>query len=199
MERSRKSYTGAALVGAIATLLLAAVVIVLVAYTGAYNVAASEGHTAAVGWLLETTTERSVRIRVDDVPDEDRLARADLSAGAEEYKSMCQECHGGPGAEPESWSRGMLPRPPPLAEEASEWSAEEVVWIVRHGMKFTGMPAFGEDHDDEALWNIAAFVTELPAMTPAEYRQRGASHSHTNAAPQAEERARVTVRSEGER
>lgn len=77
----------------------------------------------------------------------------------------------------------MKPRPPHLVEAASEWSAGEVKWIVEHGLKYTGMPSFGTDHDDATLWNIAAFVKRLPGMTPAQYHAFGPAHEHGAAAP----------------
>jgi cytochrome c553 len=109
------------------------------------------------------------------------LAAADITAGTGEYKSMCEHCHGGPGVEPAAWSRGMKPRPPHLVEAAREWSAGEVKWIIENGIKYTGMPAFGADHDDATLWSIAAFVKCLPGMTPEQYRAFGPAHAYGTA------------------
>jgi mono/diheme cytochrome c family protein len=56
-------------------------------------------------------------------------------------------------------------------------------WIVKHGLKMTGMPAWAE-HSDEELWATVAFIKKLPGMTPEEYgklviasRAHGAHHS----------------------
>ena len=104
-----------------------------------------------------------------------------IEAGAGEYKETCQHCHAGPGVERAGWASGMRPRPPHLAEAAAEWSLAEVFWLARHGVKMTGMPAFGPTHDDRTLWSIAAFVKELPAMTPERYAALGGGeggHAH---------------------
>jgi hypothetical protein len=42
----------------------------------------------------------------------------------------------------------------------------------------TGMPAFGPSHDDHTLWGIAAFVSELLAMSPERYKQIGGTSEH---------------------
>lgn len=173
MEESRKHFIRGGLAGALAILLLVLAVGVAVAYTGAYDMAASSGHTAGMRWFLDTTMRTSVGRRADEQPP----ARADAAAGAAEYKAMCEHCHGGPGVEPAAWSRGMLPQPPHLTDAARDWEPAEIFWIMRHGVKYTGMPAFGEGHDDETLWNIAAFVEDLPAMTPADYHAHG-GHQH---------------------
>jgi mono/diheme cytochrome c family protein len=75
--------------------------------------------------------------------------------------------------EREEWASGMRPRPPELVEVAGEWEAREVFWIAKHGIKLSGMPAFGPTHEDATIWNIAAFVKALPAMTPEEYARYG--------------------------
>jgi mono/diheme cytochrome c family protein len=86
---------------------------------------------------------------------------------------MCEHCHAGPGVERAAWAAGMRPRPPHLTEKAAGWSPQEVFWIVKHGVRMTGMPAFGPSHDERTLWAIAAFVKELPAMTPERYAELG--------------------------
>ena len=182
MQQSRKSFLKGVLAGLVGAVLLLFLGAIAVAYTGAYDIAASRGHTAGVRWLLDTTMHQSIRRRAPEGDAAQPLADADSEAGAAEYKAMCEYCHGGAtGVEPAAWSRGMLPQPPHLREAAREWDPAEVVWIVQHGVKYTGMPAFGEDHDAQVLWNIAAFVKNLPAMTAADYRRAGSSaagHAH---------------------
>ena len=77
----------------------------------------------------------------------------------------------------------MVPDPPDLAHAAEEWSTAEIFWIVKHGIKMSGMPPFGDGHEDRTIWNIAAFVDRLPAMTPEQYRaatggDAGSGHTH---------------------
>lgn len=179
-DRSRHLLLGATL-GALATLLALFIAVLVVAYGGVYDIAASRDHSAPVRWFLDRAMHSSVRSHADPAAPA-MLAAADMAAGAGEYRSMCEHCHGGPGVEPAGWSRGMKPRPPHLVEAASEWSAGEVRWIVEHGIRASGMPAFGADHDAATLWNITAFVTRLPGMTPAQYRAYGPAHAYGAAA-----------------
>jgi mono/diheme cytochrome c family protein len=51
-----------------------------------------------------------------------------------------------------------------------DWSTANLFWIVKNGIKMTGMPAFGPTHDDKTIWNIVAFVNQLPNMTAEQYR-----------------------------
>jgi mono/diheme cytochrome c family protein len=166
--RTTSVLTGLA-AGAAALLLLLAAVGLVVVYTGAYNVAATEEHTSFVRWAFATTFRSSVQQRAADLIPPEGITPSMLETGASDYKAMCEHCHGGPGAERSEWASGMRPRPPYLAEAAPHWELREVFWLVRHGARMTGMPAFGPTHDERTLWGIAAFVKELPAMTPEAY------------------------------
>jgi mono/diheme cytochrome c family protein len=163
--------------GAAGATALAAVVGLGLVYTGAYNVAATEEHTSLGHWALDTSFRNSVKARADGLTPPEITPQM-LEAGAASYKAMCAHCHGGPGVERADWAGGMRPRPPHLAEAAAHWETRDVFWIAKHGVKMTGMPAFGATHDDEALWSVAAFVKALPGMTPDRYGALGAQAGH---------------------
>ena len=180
------------LLGMLASPLLALLIAILVIRAGGYNVAATEPHTAVGEWALETSFTRSVRRAASDIAAPE-LSRAMIDAGAPEYKAMCAHCHGGVGERRAQWAEGMRPKPPELASAADEWSAAEVFWLVKHGAKMTGMPAFGPTHDDATIWNIAAFVKALPEMPEAQYaaypsehgggEESAGGHSHAEGTP----------------
>lgn len=164
-----------AAIGAAGMLLVLAVVALLTIETGGYDVAADARHETPVEWALTTTMRNSVQARAADL-EAPAFTDAMVAAGAGEYKAMCQHCHGGVGAARAEWAHGMRPMPPALAGAADEWAPREIFWIVKHGIKMTGMPAFGGSHDDPTLWNIAAFVAALPAMDAARYAAYPADH-----------------------
>ena len=108
-----------------------------------------------------------------------------LTHGASEYQAMCVPCHGTPGGSRGEFGRGMKPEPPDLAHTAREMKLREVFWVVHHGIRHTGMPAFGATHSQDDLWAIATFVERFDEMTSAEFQQwiekaggDSASHSH---------------------
>src|SRR4029450_9687825 len=73
-----------------------------------------------------------------------------------------------PGMERTEISRGLYPRAPELRRKTDLTPAEQF-WIVKHGVKMTGMPAWGVTHNDELLWDVVAFVRKLPELTPEQY------------------------------
>ena len=177
MDKTRKSFGAGVAAGTAGLLLLVAVIGLIVIATGAYNVASTEEHSSLGRWAFDTTFHRSVEARAADIAAPPNLV-AMIERGASEYKAMCQHCHGGAGVDRDEWANGMRPLPPHLTEEAPEWEAKEVFWLVKHGAKMTGMPAFGPTHDDETIWGIVSMVKELPAMTPERYAALGEQRGH---------------------
>jgi len=138
-------------------------------YAGLYNIAADVPHPQPVYWLYETVRDRSVAVRARDIvvpTDLDDAKR--ISTGAGLYAEMCSGCHLAPGMKRTEISRGLYPRAPELRRQTDLTPAEQF-WIVKHGVKMTGMPAWGVTHDDELLWNVVAFVRKLPVLTPEQY------------------------------
>ena len=66
-------------------------------------------------------------------------------------------------------SRGLYPRAPELRRGSSLSPAEEF-WVVKHGIRATGMAAWGVTHDDALLWDVVAFLRKLPELTPDQYQ-----------------------------
>lgn len=156
--------------GIVGTILLAIAVWLIVVYSGAYNVAASNRHTDVVRWTLDTTMHRSVANRAGGVELPENFSGEQVAAGAGHYASSCALCHGAPGQEPAEWSRGMRPEPPHLVEAATEWTPEEIHWLVTNGIRMSGMPAFGQRHGPEEIMALTAFTSALPGLSPDDYR-----------------------------
>jgi hypothetical protein len=71
---------------------------------------------------------------------------------------------------------GLYPKPPQW-REFDMLDSSKAFWIVKHGIKMSGMPAWGKSMNDEHIWNIVAFLRKLPELTPAAYEGLVASSS----------------------
>jgi mono/diheme cytochrome c family protein len=156
----------------LALLLVIALAVLLFIYSGVYNVAASSPDTGLVAWALRTTQERSVHRAYESLEGKVTIPRLDdpamIQSGFVHYHEMCLTCHGGPGIKASEIGQGLNPFPPELTKEAEE--PLESFWIVKHGIKMTGMPAFGGTHTDDEIWAIVAFLDRLPKLSPEEYQ-----------------------------
>ena len=139
-------------------------------YSGIYDVAADVPHTKSVFWLLTTARERSIAVRAKDIEVPSDLADPKrIGLGAGQYAEMCSSCHLAPGMKRTEIARGLYPRAPELRRGSDLTPAEEF-WVVKHGLKMTGMPAWGVTHDDDVLWSVVAFLRKLPELTPDQYQ-----------------------------
>ena len=139
--------------------------------SGLYNVAARTGHWEITRAFLEFALRRSVAthsLGTEVPPLDDR----DLVAlGAGHFASGCAPCHGAPDRPANPIVRQMLPQPPDLSHAAQNWRDRELFWIVRNGLKYTGMPAWAAPQRVDEVWSVVAFLRQLPAMTPGRYAE----------------------------
>jgi len=139
-------------------------------YSGAYNVAADEPHWPITERILHALRERSIETRARELVPPDLRDEKRVVAGAGHYAEMCASCHLAPGIADTELRQGLYPKPPELASRAPG-DPRESFWIAKHGIKLTGMPAWGSTHDDETLWNVVAFLQALPGMDEKRYRE----------------------------
>lgn len=156
------------------TLVIVAVLAVIgtigFAYSGFYDVSASSPHSGLVSWLLSTTSHASIERQASRVSVPDLSDTALAREGVNDFDAMCVGCHGAPGKNPEAMGRGLNPPAPDLAETAAHMNSAELFWVTKHGIKMTGMPAWGATHDDDALWPVVAFMTLLPELDADAYQ-----------------------------
>ena len=143
----------------------------LFAWSGIYSVAASRGHWTIVEYFLAFVMRNSVerRAALIESPPLDDEALILLGAGA--YHSGCAWCHGAPGIPTNPVTRAMLPAPPELSERLRAWNDEELFWIVQHGIKYTGMPAWPSQRRQDEVWAVVAFLRRIEDLDAQGYRE----------------------------
>ena len=151
----------------IAFLLLAAVGFV---YSGFYDISATDQHLAPTYHAIRKTMQRSVERRAKDIDVPPLGAPAQLERGLSLYRAHCVQCHGAPGIAPEPFALGLTPLPTPLARSGLDRTSAELYWVLKHGIKMTGMPAWQFRMADDDLWAVVAFLKQLPLLSVAEYQ-----------------------------
>jgi cytochrome c553 len=143
---------------------------VLVAWSGLINVAASRGHWALVSWFLELAMRSSIRTHSLGVGQSPPLGDSELvRLGAGHFAGGCAPCHGAPGEPRSPITLRMLPPPTDLTKAIPTWQPHQLFWIVKHGVKYTGMPAWAAEQRNDEVWAIVAFLLELPGLSAAGY------------------------------
>ncbi|HSN18215.1 MAG TPA: cytochrome c [Gammaproteobacteria bacterium] len=162
----------------IATVIKLAIVIVLLcaaatvgyAYSGLYDVAASEPDNAVMRWLLVTVRDHSIERRAAAIEVPPLTDPQLIQEGFEHYHEMCVSCHLAPGVESSEIRLGLNPQPPVLTQRVPHTSPARLFWVIKNGVKMSGMPAWGTSHSDQMIWAMVAFLEKMPTMTPAEYQ-----------------------------
>lgn len=152
-----------------ATLAVVVIAFGIFIWSGVYNVAADVPHWGATVSLLTLVRNRSITAHADGIVvpnlDDPKL----ISMGARHYAEMCTGCHLAPGMEGSELREGLYPKPPVLYKVGIKDPAR-AFWIIKHGIKMTAMPAWGQSHSDQKIWAMVAFLKQLPTLSPAQYK-----------------------------
>ena len=101
------------------------------------------------------------------------IARAPdiIAAGRAHFADHCAACHANDGSGDTAFGRGLFPRPPDMRlAHTQNLSDGELFYIIEHGIRFTGMPAFGSDDGAtaEGSWHLVHFIRHLPDLSEPE-------------------------------
>ncbi len=172
----------------VTVVVLAAIVVLGAAayvYSGAFNIAATEHHSDLVYAVLDTFRMRSIKAHAAGIqPPPDLGSQTRVVNGTSHFAEHCAMCHSAPGVKAQDLAEGMYPKPPVLTDTAKRYTPGELFWILKNGIKMSGMPSWG-DHGDDDLWNTVAFLEKLPGMSEQDYGklemasvQAGGHHMH---------------------
>jgi cytochrome c553 len=154
-----------------ATALAALVLLALaIGWSGAVNVAASSGHWKVTEWFLHWVMRNSVRTHSFVQAPKDAADTSGLVSAAGHFAASCAACHGAPGQRASPVMKAATPPAPDLAVNARQWSDRQLFWILEHGVKFSGMPAWPAAGRQDEIRRMVAFVRRLPTMSAAEYQ-----------------------------
>jgi mono/diheme cytochrome c family protein len=142
----------------------------------------------AIAGGLELARNRAIARSAEDVRVPSDLGEAErVRRGAGNYAAMCAECHLRPGLRDSEIRKGLYPAPLDLAndgeaEKRDGATSKARYWVIKHGIKGTGMAAWGRAGlTDDDIWNLVAFLQVLPSMAPGEYAEwvdASPGHSH---------------------
>jgi mono/diheme cytochrome c family protein len=98
-----------------------------------------------------------------------------LADGRAHFADHCALCHGNDGRGETEIGKGLYPKAPNMRDhETQELTDGELFYIIKNGVRFTGMPAWGDPEsttDDESNWKLVHFIRHLPKLTAAEVQE----------------------------
>lgn len=137
-------------------------------WSGLLDVRASTGHWRITDLFLHWVMRSSVRtaaLGTDPPP----FTPGMLPLAAGHYEIGCAGCHGSPAIPRPSAAVNMLPPPPDLKDVEANWTDGELFEIVRHGVRYTGMPAWPAQQREDEVWAMVAFIRQYPRLSGPAY------------------------------
>jgi mono/diheme cytochrome c family protein len=121
-------------------------------------------------WAAHTSLDATLAREAPKNPNPVALTDANLVAGINLYGQHCAICHGTAKGEASASpiAKGEYPAPPQLATDGVEEDPEGYsFWIIAHGIRWTGMPAWRGTLNDEQIWTLALFLKHMDKLPPA--------------------------------
>jgi mono/diheme cytochrome c family protein len=94
-----------------------------------------------------------------------------LQESARHFADHCASCHGNDGSGNTEMGKNLYPRVPDMRlSDTQQLSDGEIYYIIHNGVRWTGMPAWGEaDNDnDQDSWKLVLFIRHLPSLSAGE-------------------------------
>ena len=120
---------------------------------------------------VDASTEKRAPRSSDPVaPTDDNIA-----AGAKLYLDHCAGCHGIPSNPDSQFSRSFYPAVPAFFKDSPDMPEAQNFYIVQHGIRWTGMPAWGQTLSDDQIWQVVLFLSNIEKLPPAAQKLFGNS------------------------
>jgi plastocyanin/mono/diheme cytochrome c family protein len=88
---------------------------------------------------------------------------------SDHFDDHCAVCHGSDGRGHSEFGNRMYPPVPDLADPAIQSMRDGALFsIIQNGVRWTGMPAFRQEHTDDDTWKLVSFVRHVPQLKPSE-------------------------------
>ena len=145
-------------------------------YSGLYDVSATSGHNPLVAWVLHKTYLQSLHRHAASIQvPSDLMSVGNVEAGARFYRDTCMACHGAPGQKLSPIGQGIVPPAPQLLSATRRNNPHMMFWVIKNGVKMTGMPAFGKTQDDQTIWDLTAFLYKGRGISAQDFAKLSAA------------------------
>ncbi len=112
---------------------------------------------------LDNAVERHAPRLNSPVPPTDE----NLIEGLKLYTMNCAGCHGRIDRQPSTLEKSFYPPAPNLILHPPDDEEWHVFYVIRTGVRYTGMPAWDKTFSEPDMWKLAAFLTRVNKLPPA--------------------------------
>lgn len=112
---------------------------------------------------LDASVERHAPRVNNPVPPTDE----NLIQGLKIYTMNCALCHGGLDRKPVDLGQSFYPPAPNLILDPLDDPEFHVFYVIRTGVRYTGMSSWEKTLSEPDMWKVATFLTRVEKLPPA--------------------------------
>lgn len=111
--------------------------------------------------------DASVDRRASDIKNPVQPTDDNLLAGMNIYQQNCAGCHGDIQHAHQPFGVSFYPRAPQFVEDAPDMPENQNFYIIQHGIRLSGMPAWAQILDEQKIWKVTTFLSHMDKLPPA--------------------------------
>ncbi len=154
------------ILGILVTIAVAVCAALFIAETGRVSMRADQSPSSLekrlAGGAMDASVNRHAPERKNPLPADD----ATFLAGAKVYADRCAMCHGDPAHPDSPLAHSFYPRPPQFMTDAADMGDSDNYYIIQHGIRWTGMPAWEKVLSDNEIWQVVTFIGHMGNLPP---------------------------------
>lgn len=116
--------------------------------------------------LAMPSLDAAVDRRAPDIKNPVETNDANLIAGMKVYQTNCASCHGDVHHPYGQLADSFYPRAPQFVEDAPDMPENQNFYIIQHGVRLSGMPAWKPVLNDEQMWQVTTFLSHMNKLPP---------------------------------
>lgn len=155
------------LIGALFAVIVSAAVALVCIKRGYVDFAADQSPSLIESKLAMSAVDASTDRRAPDRKNPVAPTEENLAAGAKLYLDHCAGCHGIPSNPDSQLAKSFYPPVPAFFQDAPDMSENENFYIIEHGIRWTGMPSWNKTLNEQQIWQVVAFLSNIEKLPPA--------------------------------
>jgi mono/diheme cytochrome c family protein len=155
------------ILGIVATIVVVILAVFLIWKSGFVDFNADEPPSQTEKHLAMAAVDASTDRHAQDVKNPVPVTEENLVAGADLYMNHCAGCHGLPSSPDGAFAKSFNPPVPAFFKEAPDMPDNQNFYIIKHGVRWSGMPAWGQTLNDTQIWQLCTFLSNTEKLPPA--------------------------------
>lgn len=110
--------------------------------------------------------DASVDRRAPEIKNPLQATDDNLTAGMKIYQMNCASCHGDIRQPNGIFAEALYPRAPQFVQNAPDMPENQNFYIIEHGVRLSGMPAWKQILNDQQVWQVTTFLSHMDKLPP---------------------------------